>query len=221
MRIFIAPSPSLIGNVALYPFAGAMGSFTPTERDVALYRDWLRGHPKDMEVKLHLERARNAATIREGFADHERRAHALADRLQLARELDAVAARIRHAVDGAGELVLDGREVRLGLDDAVRVEHVLLLAVVLQELHLLHARLEALRIAVQIEQPFVDVVVIDLLVRGDLVEHSLAVLRESQLDQCVLGGALGVALAQELQSPERHARRLQGIDAQCRVLDGQ
>src|SRR5260370_16844107 len=34
MRIFIAPSPPLIGNVALYPFAGAMGSFTPTERAI-------------------------------------------------------------------------------------------------------------------------------------------------------------------------------------------
>src|SRR5260370_19512090 len=34
IRIFIAPSPPLIGNVALYPFAGAMGSFTPTERAI-------------------------------------------------------------------------------------------------------------------------------------------------------------------------------------------
>src|SRR6266851_4778327 len=92
---------------------------------------------------------------------------------------------------------------------------------VLQELHLLHARLETFLIAVQVEQPFVDFVVVDVLVRGDLVEHSLAVLREAQLDEGVLGGALGVALAQELQSPDRHARRLQRVDTQRRVLDRQ
>ena len=34
IRIFIAPSPALIGNVALYPLAGAIGSFTPTERAI-------------------------------------------------------------------------------------------------------------------------------------------------------------------------------------------
>src|SRR5207249_12035396 len=92
-------------------------------------------------------------------AEDELRAHPLAGGLQLPRELDAVTAGIGDPVDGAGELVLDRGEKRLSLGHAFGVEHVLLLAVVLDELHLLDARLETLRVAVQIEDPRMDVVV--------------------------------------------------------------
>ena len=71
MLAALARDPT-IGKDAAAGWRQALLWLTPTERDVALYRDWLRGHPKDMEVKLHLERARNAATIREGFAALDR-----------------------------------------------------------------------------------------------------------------------------------------------------
>src|SRR5439155_1489477 len=78
-----------IGKDAAAGWRQALLWLTPTERDVALYRDWLRAHPKDMEVKLHLERARNAATIREGFAALDRGG---------VREAEAA---LRAAIDGA------------------------------------------------------------------------------------------------------------------------
>src|SRR2546430_15185022 len=52
-----------IGKDAAAGWRQALLWLTPTERDVALYRDWLRAHPKDMEGKLHLERARNARPL--------------------------------------------------------------------------------------------------------------------------------------------------------------
>src|ERR671936_56898 len=61
-----------IGKEAAAGWRQSLLWLTPTERDVPLYRDWLRAHPKDTEVKLHLERARNASTIREAYAALDR-----------------------------------------------------------------------------------------------------------------------------------------------------
>src|SRR5205823_9379644 len=71
MLAALARDPT-IGKDAAAGWRQALLWLTPTERDVPLYRDWLRAHPKDTEVKLHLERARNASTIREGFAALDR-----------------------------------------------------------------------------------------------------------------------------------------------------
>ena len=115
--------------------------------------------------------------------------------------------------------MLDRAQHRLRFDDAIGVENILLLAVLLDEFHLLDARRKTLGVAIQVKDPFVDVVVINPFIRRDLVEHSLAVLGQPQLDEGVLCRPLGVAFAQKTQTPDRHARSLERIDPQRGVLD--
>src|SRR5207245_11702652 len=96
--------------------------------------------------RAHLAAARRQ--LRHSFTQKERRAHPFADRLHPARELDAVAARIGDPVDRSRQLVFDRGEERLGFDDAVGIQDVLLLPMLLNELHLFDARFETLRIAI-------------------------------------------------------------------------
>src|SRR5260370_15652591 len=79
----------------------------------------------------------------------------------------------------------------------------------------------SLRIAVEVRRCRVDVVVVDLLGLGDLVELALAVLREAQLDERVLPSTVGRALAKELDPPGRHARGLERVYAEGSVLDAE
>jgi cellulose synthase operon protein C len=61
-----------IGKDASAGWRQALLWLSPEGRDVTLYRDWLRLHPRDTEVARHLERARNASTIKEGFTALDR-----------------------------------------------------------------------------------------------------------------------------------------------------
>src|SRR5260370_33262855 len=81
------------------------------------------------------------------------------------------------------------------------------------------AGFHSLRIAVQVKQSRMDVVVVDLLGLGDLVELALAVLGEAQLHERVLPSTFGRALPKELDPPGRHARGLERVYAQGRVLN--
>jgi len=71
MLAVLARDPT-IGKDAAASWRQALLWLSPTDRDVPLFREWLKGHPRDAEVARHLERARNATIIRDGFAALDR-----------------------------------------------------------------------------------------------------------------------------------------------------
>src|SRR5713226_10164033 len=85
----------------------------------------------------------------------------------------------------------------------------------------LDAGFHSLRIAIQVKQSRVNVVVVDVLGLGDLVQLALAVPGEAQLDKRVLPRSVGGALAKELDPPGRHARGLERVHSEGGVLYGE
>jgi len=71
MLAVLARDPT-IGKDAATSWRQALLWLSPTDRDVPLFREWLKAHPRDAEVARHLERARNATIIRDGFAALDR-----------------------------------------------------------------------------------------------------------------------------------------------------
>ncbi len=63
----IARDPA-VGKDASVAWRQALIWLAPTERDLPLFREWLKQHPNDVEVARHLSRARNAGTIHDAFA---------------------------------------------------------------------------------------------------------------------------------------------------------
>jgi len=104
---------------------------------------------------------------------------------QRLREDPRVAARVGEVAHGARDLVLHGLEHRIEPGDRRGVEHLLLLAMLGQERHLLDARLQLAGIAVEVEGAAGHGLVGDALAAHDLVQHRPAVLAEAELDQRV------------------------------------
>src|SRR5256885_4873458 len=71
MLAVLARDPT-IGKDAGASWRQALLWLSPTDRDVPLFREWLKAHPRDTEVARHLERVRNAGIIRDGFAALDR-----------------------------------------------------------------------------------------------------------------------------------------------------
>ena len=63
---------SAVGKDASSSLRQALLWLSPSEKDAPLFRDWLKAHPGDTEIARHLDRARKASTIREGFAALDR-----------------------------------------------------------------------------------------------------------------------------------------------------
>ena len=103
-------------------------------------------------------------------------------------------------------LALHRLEHRVELRHRARVEDLLLLAVLGEERHLLHARLELGRVAIEIERPLRDGVVLDSFRARQLVQHPLAVLAEAELDERIPPRPRCRALAQEAESPRVQVR---------------
>src|SRR5262245_25457545 len=124
-----------------------------------------------------------------------------AEGAQPLREESRVAARIAEVADGSGDLGLDRLEDRIDLGHVVGVEDLLLLAVLGEEGHLLHPRLELGVIAVEVQRAPGDGVVLDALCAREVVEDALAILAEAELDQRVASRPRRRALPQKAESP--------------------
>jgi hypothetical protein len=120
---------------------------------------------------------------------------------QALREQPRVAARVTDVADGAGDPLLDGRERRLEPRDLAGVQDLLALSVVCQERHLANARLQLVRVAVDVQGAPGHGVVLDPFGADQVRHHRLAVLAEAELDDRVPPGPGGGALAEEPKAP--------------------
>src|SRR5207245_9977928 len=104
-----------------------------------------------------------------------------AQRPQARREAARVAARVAEIADRSGDLRLDRFEDRVELRHLARVEDLLLLAVLGEEGHLLHPRLELGVIAIEVQSAFRDGLILEPFSPHQLVQHALAVLAQAEL----------------------------------------
>src|SRR5262249_8595099 len=165
---------------------------------------------QDVVLRLHLaiagERGVDPVGIAAQRGDARAEPHGDAELLaaharEVLDEQARVAARVAHVANGAGDLALDRLEDRIELGHAAGIEDLLLLPVLGEQRHLLHAGLELSAIPGEIERAPGDRGGLDLLGAHQLAHDRLAVLAEPQLDQRVLSRPVRRALAQEAKSP--------------------
>ncbi len=94
MLAALARDPA-VGKDAAASWREALVWLAPAARDLPLLREWLKSHPGDSEIARHLDRARNASTVKDGFAALDRGDLKEAQRLFDAAGKDPDAARGR------------------------------------------------------------------------------------------------------------------------------
>ncbi|MGE5048111.1 MAG: tetratricopeptide repeat protein, partial [Deltaproteobacteria bacterium] len=94
MLAALARDPA-VGKDATASWREALVWLAPSARDLPLLRQWLKLHPGDPEIARHLDRARNASTVRDGYAALDRGDLREAQRLFDAAGKDPDAARGR------------------------------------------------------------------------------------------------------------------------------
>ena len=140
---------------------------------------------------------------------------------QRSGEFGGFAGLVGRAIDPAGDLHLCRRKRRFERDHALTVEHLDLLAVGLEQLHVLDAAIERLLIAVEVEDAALVAIVVDRLLGHDLVEDGLRIGGETMLEQSVAARLLRRALHQEQPGPGIEPRIGGELEAQRLMIEKQ